>query len=303
MDIRLSCGSEVQLGLRKMRMQSPTETIYLMTRGICQASCSFCTQARSADTGSLSRVTWNVWEFGDIVDCLQGQKRVCIQCLNYPAVFDDLMEIVRQIRAPVSVSAQPFTLEEMRSLSRHVDHISISLDCFTPSLFERYKSFYNWELHWARMRKAVEIFGRRKVISHLIVGLGETEEEAVATMAELVDMGVLPSLFAFTPVRGTAMAQTTPPDLGAYRRLQIARQLLVDGTVAAGDIACRNGRIVSYGTDILCHVGPRTFMTQGCPHCNRPYYNEVPGRELYNYPGPVTEERVRKLIAQAGVEV
>jgi len=273
-----------------------------MTRGICQASCLFCTQACASNSNTLSRVTWGVWEFDDVVDRLHNQKRVCIQCLNYPEIFEDLLEIVRQIRCPVSVSAQPFTIEEMRELSEHVDRISISLDCFTPRLFETYKPFYNWELHWARIRKAVEIFGEGKVISHLIVGLGEREDEAVATMDELVLMGVQPSLFAFTPVKGTKLEHRPPPSLDVYRRLQLARHLLLSGSATMDDFTFDRGKITSFGVDLTTAVTSEAFQTQGCPDCNRPFFNEVPGKEPFNYPQKISDELMPALISQAGVK-
>ena len=32
------------------------------------------------------------------------------------------------------------------------------------------------------------------------------------------------------------------------------------------------------------------FQTTGCPGCNRPFYNEAPGGEVYNYPGKIPEK-------------
>ena len=34
----------------------------------------------------------------------------------------------------------------------------------------------------------------------------------------------------------------------------------------------------------------QAFQTSGCPGCNRPYYNERPGRTMFNYPRPLTPE-------------
>jgi biotin synthase len=250
----------------------------------------------------LSRIRWNVWDFEDIVDHLQEQNRVCIQCLNYPEVFEDLYEMVKRIRCPVSVSAQPFTIDEMRALSEHVDRLSISLDCFTKELFEKFKPYYNWDLHWVRMRKAVEIFGDGNVISHMIVGLGETEREAVTTMDELIRTGVRPSLFALTPLRGTSLERASAPDMGMYRRLQMARYLLLTKTISTGDIRYDdNGVITSFGVDVRTNVDPEAFMTQGCPNCNRPFFNEKPGRTPYNYPCEISDSEYDAIIRQANV--
>jgi len=280
---------------------APTETIYLLTRGICHASCEFCSQSGVSESKNLSRIKWNVWDLERILPLLKDQKRVCIQCLNYPGIFDDLIEMVKRIHSPLSVSAQPFSMEEMHDLSKHVDRISISLDCFTKELFNRYKSFYDWELHWTRLKKAVEIFGKNHVISHLIVGLGETEREAVDTLKELFDIGVSPSLFAFTPLKGTALESKPPPELGKYRRIQIARYLLSKDEITPEEIIYSDGRIVSFG-DAIDKVRPYAFQTWGCPNCNRPYFNEIPGRVIYNYPKSIDEELLPRLISEANLK-
>ena len=301
MEVRLSSGSEAKLGLRHMRTDANTNTIYLRTRGICQADCAFCAQGRFREMSRLARIDWNVWELDRILPLLANEKRACIQCLNYPEIYEDLLEMVKKVECPVSVSAQPFSLEQMRNLKPHVDRISISLDCATPRLFYKYKPFYNWNLHWTRIRKAVEIFGKNKVVSHLIVGLGETEREMVEAMTALKNAGVVPSLFAFTPVKGTPMQEWKQPDIGTYRRLQIARHLLMKDTVSYNDITYSKDRIVSFGCDVEDVVTTDVFRTQGCPNCNRPYYNERPGSMLYNYPFKIPNREIDHLLRQAAI--
>lgn len=209
--------------------------------------------------------------------------------------------MVKRIKSPISVSAQPFSLEEMHDLSKHVDRISISLDCFTRDLFNCYKSYYDWDLHWTRLKKAVEIFGKDHVISHVIVGLGETEQEAVETMYDLFNIGATPSLFAFTPIKGTYLESMRSPDLGQYRRIQIARYLLSKKMIEPSEICYRDGRIISFG-GLENEVKTHTFQTWGCPNCNRPYYNEIPGKTIYNYPYNIFEEMLPGLISEAKLE-
>jgi len=60
------------------------------------------------------------------------------------------------------------------------------------------------------------------------------------------------------------------------------------------------GRIVSYGLnpDALRKLlaGGQAFQTAGCRGCNRPYYNERPGRAIYNYPRPLASQEARAAI-------
>ena len=46
------------------------------------------------------------------------------------------------------------------------------------------------------------------------------------TFQKLFDIGVYPSLFAFTPLKGTEFEKLSPPDISSYRRLQLAHYLI-----------------------------------------------------------------------------
>jgi biotin synthase len=102
-------------------------------------------------------------------------------------------------------------------------------------------------------------------------------------------MGVYPGLFAFTPITGTALESSVAPLLDHYRRIQLARYLVVQEKTRYDNMRFdSNGRIIDFGVskDALHQVIMIgiPFVTSGCPSCNRPYYNEKPGGPLYNYP-------------------
>jgi biotin synthase-related radical SAM superfamily protein len=132
-------------------------------------------------------------------------------------------------------------------------------------------------------------------MSNLIVGLGETEEEAIGLIQHLKDIGVEVSLFAFTPIRGTVLADRPQPPLNVYRRIQLARHLIVGGLSRFEYMKFdEEGRAIGFGAsrdDIEEALGTgEAFRTSGCPGCNRPYYNERPSGPFYNYPRGLTEE-------------
>jgi biotin synthase len=125
--------------------------------------------------------------------------------------------------------------------------------------------------------------------------LGESERDVVRIIQRLVERGVLPALFAFTPVRGTAMEEHARPSVESYRRVQLARYLIVNGISSFGDLRFDgDGRIVDFGVEkealqSIVNAG-RPFLTTGCPDCNRPFYNEKPSGPIYNYPRSLDEE-------------
>jgi biotin synthase len=151
----------------------------------------------------------------------------------------------------------------------------------------------------------------RHIAVHLVAGLGETEREMVERMlwAHQLEAGV--SLFAFTPVRGTALAAHSPPDLDVYRRLQAARWLIVSHGARMGDfsfdergtllsLALPNAGVVKAS---LCQVDGDAFCTSGCPGCNRPFYNERPGGPMYNYARPLEPIEIEQACAEMALGV
>ena len=318
--VRVSLGTAIVLGLLNGKLNAEPTTAYLMTyrQGKCTANCAFCTQARGAKSSAelLSRITWPVFPTQNVLWALrngfrQGKiKRVCIQALNYPEVFTHVEALIREIKKKagvcVSVSCQPLTRVNIELLLKAgVDRLGVALDAATEQVFKRIKGEgvdgpYRWDVQFRLLADALEVFGKGNVSTHVIVGLGETEKEATEMIQRCVDMGILPALFSFTSVRGTALEKNMPPPLEVYRRIQLARYLIVEGlSEARGMHFDGEGRIVGFGLarealEEMVKSG-EPFCTSGCPSCNRPFYNEKPSGPIYNYPRKPTLEEIREI--------
>lgn len=321
--IRVSTGTAVVLNLLEGKIDAEPTTAYLMTYSErkCTANCGFCPQARESKSSNemLSRVSWPIFSTLNVLTALgivskQGRiKRVCIQALNYPNVFADLeslvMEIKKRIAIAVSVSCQPHNKEHVKLLAKAgVDRLGIALDAATEGLFNKIKGKdaggpYSWNKQFLMLNEAITAFGKGNVGTHLIVGLGEKEKEAAQLIQKCADMSVLPALFAFTPIHGTALEKCCPPVLESYRRIQIARHLIVNGLVRVDSMRFDvEGKISSFGVSLrelgsLFEDGS-AFRTSGCADCNRPFYNEKPGGPIYNYPKKLSQDELEKIRKQ-----
>lgn len=317
--IRVSIGSAIALGLLDGKLDAKPTTVYLLTyrRGKCAANCAFCPQSRTSNSRAdmLSRIIWPVFETSDVVSRIAAayeqkeMSRACIQALNYPLVQKDLAALARTICAaceiPVSVSCQPLIREDMKALAKAgVNRVSVALDAVTEELFESVKGkraggAYSWNGHMKALKDAVAVFGRNNVSTHLIVGLGEDEEDFIRLVQQCVEMGVYPALFAFTPIPGTVMADNHAPSARSYRRIQLAQYLITHGLSHYGNMRFNHGRIVDFGlskTEIASVVSTgEPFRTSGCPGCNRPYYNERPGGIIYNFPWKPTAAEIAEI--------
>lgn len=97
---------------------------------------------------------------------------------------------------------------------------------------------------WA---EAVRVFGRNRVSTYLLVGLGEDPDELVAHAAELVEMGVYPFVVPFRPLAGTLAVDVdgaTGPDpavvtdVTARIAVHLRRAGMTGAAQGAGCAAC-----------------------------------------------------------------
>ncbi|GAA1274444.1 MSMEG_0568 family radical SAM protein [Sphaerisporangium rubeum] len=71
--------------------------------------------------------------------------------------------------------------------------------------------------------EAVRVFGRNRVSTYLLVGLGEDPDELVAGAARLIDRGVYPFVVPFRPLKGSlaTRAGAVPPDPATMRDITV----------------------------------------------------------------------------------
>ncbi len=292
--VRASIGTLAVLGLTSIRMDSKPTTAYLLqySRDGCFAYCGFCPQSRSSRgrRDYLSRILWPLVELNTIVDRLKvGKvfKRICVQGVVKPWFHVELVEIAKTLYPlgiPISISTNIVPRSILVEYHRYSDMLGIGLDAASPRVFREVLRPGTWESYWRFIEEAIEVYGKGNVYVHLIVGLGEEPRELLEVMEKVYLIGGRVSLFAFTPIRGTLLESRRPPSLKYYRLAQIVNYLLSRGY--------RLSEIVEWSRPLpKIRKGPwlnedllEALLTSGCPYCNRPYYNEKPGRILYNYP-------------------
>lgn len=284
MTVLFSLGSAVKLGLKKGIPLVDQRTCYLMIEGECNAGCLFC--IRPKDQSKLSRLPWYSFDLEKSITQIEAIfERVCIQSISYNKFIFDIKDIITKfsIKIPISVSLSLKNYNEIESLYGNVDKIGIGLDCARKDIFKQMKPYYSWSKTWKGIENASEMFGKYNVICHLIAGLGETEKDMILTFQKLFDMGTYPSLFAFTPIKGTIFEKLSPPNILSYRRLQIAQYLITSNIKKAEEFHFEKGDIF-FDNEDFNNLKPDIFVTRGCPSCDRPFYNESPKGNIYNFP-------------------
>ncbi|MHA2273506.1 MAG: radical SAM protein [Candidatus Hodarchaeales archaeon] len=323
MKIRVSLGTAIVLGLREGLLAVPPTTGYFLLSSSqgCLGACGFCPQAQSSvgNREKLSRVGWPSFPLLKVTEAVSRARskkhlrRICIQATNYEDCVQDLLQLVHTIRdsvdIPVSVSCFPLSktvLSELKTAG--VRRIGIALDAATPELFSEVKGIaaggpYRWKSHLQALSNAQEIFGKKQVTTHLIVGLGETEKQVCEFLQAFIDLEIRIGLFAFTPIPGTSFELKEAPALDSYRRVQLARALIHERLARVETFEFdENDQIASFGItwrkakDLVGSGQP--FQTSGCPQCNRPFYNESVRGPWYNFPRKLTTEESRAILRE-----
>ncbi|MFO7796552.1 MAG: radical SAM protein [Promethearchaeati archaeon] len=322
--IRVSIGSAVKLGLSSsIKIKDSPTTCYIMTyiKGRCAANCGFCPQARSSNSSldKLSRVSWPIYPFIDFLTKLKYMtpskrfKRICVQTLNYPQNFKDLVEIVSEIKKetsiPISIAIPPMKMEKLRELKiLGVQRVGIALDAATEKTFERVKgnsvnSPYNWGDHYDVLIESTKIFSEGTISTHIIVGLGDTQKEIMELINQLKKYSITPALFAFMPIKGTKLEHLEQPTILDFRKCQLGRYLLINDDKNLRDITFNNkGEIINFNinkNDLRFIIDESVaFMTTGCPDCNRPYYTSKPSGPIYNFPRKLNQKEREQIYNQ-----
>ena len=105
-----------------------------------------------------------------------------------------------QIEPPADLGA----IAELRAAGAIA--IGIHVESLDQAVRERWmpgKSTVGLEQYRAAWAEAVRVFGRNRVSTYLLVGLGEDPAELVAGCAELIEAGVYPFVVPFRPLAGT----------------------------------------------------------------------------------------------------
>ncbi len=212
--VEISLAAAIALGFRGgqfRRDASPASlNVLLHYDEGCVARCAYCGhhafRAPSGSEKTFIRVPWPVYPAGEVCERLgsgaHGLRRVCVGMVTHRRAFDDMNALIRLFRErsplPVSALIAPTMIQDLGALQAvkeaGADRVGIALDAATPELFDRWRGAgvggpHTWSHYWRAVETAVGIFGRGMVGAHLVVGLGETEQEMVETIQKLHDAG------------------------------------------------------------------------------------------------------------------
>lgn len=331
--VRISTASALALRFRSGRFTRDFDfggiNLLLNYSSGCRSDCSYCGLARTRpgdyEDKSFIRVEWPLVETDELVCRMARHEdtltRLCISMVTHGRAYRDTNEITERIRAnvktPLSILVAPPSLNRDRLATFKdlgVDMIGIGLDAVTEDLFRRHRTDVpsggglSWEKYWEVVDDARDLFGPWKVNCHTLVGLGETDYEAVEMFIQLCDRQIFPYLFCFNPEPDSRLGSQAKSSLTRWRRIQLAKHLVevegfrwdrfeFDDAGTLVDIAEVPESASSAVADAIDSGIP--FMTDGCPGpegepgCTRPYGSYGPAEQFRDFPfQPTTDDLV-----------
>jgi len=344
--VQLSTAAAVTLGIMSARMHRCECTrclnLLLTYPAGCRANCAYCGLARHREAErdyadrNFIRVDWPAVPVEQIVDIVARDAanspfhRMCISMITHPRSDADTVQVLRAWTAridpqtiPVSILSNPTTMSRedvVRLKELGADIFTVALDAATPAIFDRTRgkgvqSPHKWEKYWEILLIAREIFGAQKFGAHIIIGMGETEREALELVQRLVDLGGHSHLFCFFPEKGSLMDHLPATPRDQWRRVQLARYLMDYAGVRFEQMRFDEaGRITDFGLpraqlDAVIDAGI-AFRTSGCPGkfredisaCDRPY-GDSPPSDIASFPFQPDARDLRRIRRQLGIPV
>ncbi len=342
--VQLSTAAAMTLGIMPGRMHRCGCTrclnLLLTYPEGCRANCAYCGLARHREAErdyadrNFIRVDWPAVPLEQVIDIVARDPaaspfhRMCISMITHPRSDADTVAVLeawtRRIdpgAIPVSILSNPTTMERadvVRLKDLGAEIFTVALDAATPAIFERTRgkgvqSPHKWEKYWEILLAARDVFGPRRFGAHVIIGMGETEAEALALVQRIVDLGGHSHLFCFFPERGSLMDHLPATPRDQWRRVQLARYLIdYAGARVERMRFDEQGRVVDYGVpagelDRIVREGV-AFRTSGCPGkfrddvsaCDRPY-GDSPPSDIASYPFQPNARDLQRIRRQLGV--
>lgn len=108
-------------------------------------------------------------------------------------------ELKRRYRVPIGVSVYPVRGTSRRLKEAGADEVKYNVETMDRELFSRLCVGCDLDEVLEELKEAVKVFGRNRVFSNFIIGLGESDETVLKGVEELAHMGVIPILRPYSP--------------------------------------------------------------------------------------------------------
>ena len=133
------------------------------------------------------------------VDCISFTSGVVGSIDDTVDRFIDVVKAVRSEYPDIPIGVEPYVSSEehiRRLKEAGADEIKLNIECCDEMLFKAVCPDLDYNGIYRMLECAVGIFGRGKVVSNIIYGFGESDDEIGKTLDRLCSIGVIPGVRA-----------------------------------------------------------------------------------------------------------
>ncbi|UCE38070.1 MAG: radical SAM protein [Thermoplasmata archaeon] len=164
----------------------------------CIYNCEFCAtpmleSQKEKDPDQIVRMILKAAEDGDF-----QSVAITSGIVESPKeTFDDILEVVRKVKknlGDVEVGVEPYVMkpEDIERLhDAGATEIKINIETFDKNIFDKLCPELDYDHILKMLEHAVKVFGRGKVTTNIIIGLGESDENVLEGLEHFAEMGVV----------------------------------------------------------------------------------------------------------------
>lgn len=179
------------------------EQAYITISGCCIYDCKFCpVPLLRGEVKSLETILQLVRE----AELTGGLRAISITSGVAKSAEDEVektVEVVKALRArynlPIGVSVYPTETSSEELHKAGATEIKYNVETMDPEIFVKFCPGLSLPNILKSLESAVNIFGKNRVTSNFILGLGESDECVMSGVDRLARMGVIPNLRPISP--------------------------------------------------------------------------------------------------------
>jgi biotin synthase-related radical SAM superfamily protein len=223
----LKDGQEIARGRLVEPLLHCPEQAYITVSERCIYDCKFCAVPKLSGGIKSSQTVLQMVEEAARTGHLQAISLTSGVEVSPQAEAERVAGIVRDLKCfgvPVGVSISPFPGVNQILKDAGADEVKYNLECVDRELFPLVCPGISRPEIMDALQEAVAIFGKNRVFTNIIVGLGESDEFLRRSIDELTKMGVIPVLRAVFP-HPLRAGETWMERPSAERLLELAHYL------------------------------------------------------------------------------
>jgi len=220
-------GREIARGRLVEPLLHCPEQAYITVSERCVFDCKFCAVPKLSGGIKSGQTVLHMVEEAARTGSLRAVSLTSGVEVSPQAEAVRVAGIVRDLlrfRVPIGVSISPFPGVNQILKDAGADEVKYNLECVDPQLFLQVCPGISYQEIMDALQEAVAIFGKNRVFTNIIVGLGESDELLRRSIDELTEMGVIPVLRAIFP-HPLRAGETWMERPSAERLLGLARHL------------------------------------------------------------------------------